>query len=208
MVFALAAALLSISTSHAKVRYKIGRFVEDKQNIYVSFSFSELVNTTIKRKLKSGFTQKILLYAGIFDYITRQRKAFTIWTCTATYDLWEDHYIIQTADPHKKTTFKEKTQAKAIGRMVTVDRLPVMTRSQVPAWKYFYVDVLVRYNPVSPKLLRKVRTWLRRPRGGPGGLLSTQSFFGSSLSFFVNPRISPAEKSISFRTQNFYRTSG
>lgn len=204
--FALLCSLPAPARARRKIIYKVARFLEDKNTVYMSVKFPKLITSKLKRKLKSGFTQTVVLHATLYDYLTRRKKSVSLWTCTAVYDLWEDHFTIKVADPDKRKTYREKRLTGAIKRVTTVKKLPIVSTAKVPTWRYFFVAVTVRYNPVSKRLLRKVRKWLRKPRGGPRTLMRIQSFFGSSLSFFINPRISPAERSLRFRTQNFFRT--
>jgi hypothetical protein len=197
----------SVVRGKKKFNYKVARFVESKGVIYMDLKFSELFNKKkLRKKLKSGFVQTIVLRVAVHEAVTHRRLAFTLWTCTVVYDLWENRYLIKVADSRKKRTFKVKTQKKAIKKSTTVERLPLIKAAKITPYKYYFVGMRVLYNPVSKSLLRKVRQWLRKPRGGPGRLLRGASVFGSQLSFFINPRISPAERQIRYRTQNFYRT--
>jgi hypothetical protein len=189
-----------------KFKYKVAKFVESKGVIYMDVKFPELFTKKLRKKLKSGFVQTIVLRVTVREAITRRRLTRTVWTCTAAYDLWEDRYLVRVADPRKKKTFREKTRKKAIVRATTVDRLPLVKASKVAPYKYYFVSMRVLFNPVSKSLLRKVRQWLREPRGGPDRILRGPSVFGSRLSFFINPRISPAERQMKLRTQSFYRT--
>ena len=68
----------------------------------------------------------------------------------------------------------------------------------VPEVEYF-VGVEIEVNPVSPELLAQVRRWLVRPA------LGGASFFGGFVSIFLNPKVAEADRTLSFRSQVFYR---
>jgi hypothetical protein len=62
-------------------------------------------------------------------------------------------------------------------------------------------------NPISDDLLADVRHWLVEPARGQRRLGAGDSFFGSFVSIFVNPRIEDAERQLRFVSQPFTFTS-
>jgi hypothetical protein len=58
-------------------------------------------------------------------------------------------------------------------------------------------------NPISEDLLIEVRRWLVQPARGPRRLGAGDSFFGSFVSIFVNPRIEDSERQVRFVSQPF-----
>jgi len=199
--------LAVVPYAEARTRYRVAKFVENAGLVMMTVSFPGLVNNKIRRKLKSGFKQTIILRAQVRNAATGQTVARSIWTCTVVYDLWADRYIVTTADAVKRTIFKDKTLDAATRHIASVHRLPLILQSKMQPWHYYYTAVSVQFNPVSAALLRKVRRWLATPRQQADTATSPASFFGSSLRFFVNARVSPAEREIRFRSQNFYRTA-
>jgi len=199
--------LAATPPAEARIHYRIAQYRESGGVVMMTVSFPNLINNKIRRKLRSGFKQTIILRAQVRDATTGQTLARSMWTCTVVYDLWADRYIVTTADATKRHVFKDKTLAAAIGHIVTVRRLPVILQRDMKAWRYYYTSIRVQFNPVSTALLRKVRRWLATPRQQADTATSPASFFGSSLRFFVNAKVSPAEREIRFRSQNFYRTA-
>ena len=55
---------------------------------------------------------------------------------------------------------------------------------------------------MSPEVVAEVRRWLRRPYRQPPGV-SSENFFGSFVSIFVNDKVRRAEKIFRVRTQAF-----
>jgi hypothetical protein len=66
-------------------------------------------------------------------------------------------------------------------------------------------EVAVRgdLNPISEDLLIEVRRWLVQPARGQRRLGAGDSFFGSFVSIFVNPRIEDSERQVRFVSQPF-----
>src|SRR6185295_6879255 len=66
--------------------------------------------------------------------------------------------------------------------------------------------VLVRgdLNPISEDLLADVRRWLMLPARGQRRIGAGDSFFGSFVSIFVNPRIEDSERQVRFVSQPFW----
>ena len=58
-------------------------------------------------------------------------------------------------------------------------------------------------NPISQDLLAEVRRWLVQPSRGQRRLAAGDSFFGSFVSIFVNPRIEDSERQVRFVSQPF-----
>jgi hypothetical protein len=58
-------------------------------------------------------------------------------------------------------------------------------------------------NPISEDLLIEVRRWLVQPARGQRRLGAGDSFFGSFVSIFVNPRIEDSERQVHFVSQPF-----
>ena len=58
-------------------------------------------------------------------------------------------------------------------------------------------------NPISEDLLADVRRWLVQPARGQRRLGAGDSFFGSFVSIFVNPRIEDSERQVRFVSQPF-----
>lgn len=190
-----------------RFKYKVAKFVESKGTIYMDVSFKELFTKKLKKKLKSGFIQTIVVRLTVKDAITGRKIERTVWTCAVIYDLWENRYSVRVADSRKKKKYEVKSLKEAIKKSTSIKRLSLVAKKKVSPMRYYYVNMKVLYNPMSKRLLRKVKKWLTSPRGGgPERLVRGSSFFGSSLSFFVNPKISPAERFLNLRSQNFYRT--
>lgn len=190
-----------------RFKYKVAKFVESKGTIYMNVSFRELFTKKLRKKLRSGFVQTVLVRLTLKDAITGRKITRTVWTCTVIYDLWESRYSVRVADSQKKKKYEVKSLKEAVEKSTSIKRLPLVEKKKVAPMRYYYVNMKVLYNPMSKSLLRKVKKWLTSPRGGgPTRLVRGSSFFGSSLSFFVNPRISPAERLLNLRSQNFYRT--
>ncbi len=80
---------------------------------------------------------------------------------------------------------------------------PVAQVAQLPANGRYVVAVRGDLNPISEDLLIEVRRWLVQPSHGQRRLGAGDSFFGSFVSIFVNPRIEDSERQVRFVSQPF-----
>jgi hypothetical protein len=62
---------------------------------------------------------------------------------------------------------------------------------------------VVDLNPISKEVLEAMRDWLKRPLGDSGHLNPADSFFGSFITIFVNEKLEPSEKTLTFESQKF-----
>ncbi len=193
--------------SWAKTRYRVARFIEKNGMVHMDVTFPNLITRKMRPKLKSGFLQTVLIRAVVREEGTGRMIRFVASTATLVYDLWNETYDLSVVQPGRKLTFHSKTMDDAIKQLTSSHMLPIADYSKLRPNVYYYVDMEVLYNPLSKALLRKVRRWLRTPRDPAADLIAGRSFFGLTLSFFVNPKVSPAERRIRFRTQSFYKAA-
>ena len=201
----LVLAMLSGAKAQSKTRYRVARFVEKDGLVHMDVSFPNLMTRKMRSKLRSGFLQTVLLRAVVRREGSGRAIRFVVSTATLVYDLWNETYDVSVVQPHRKLTFRVKTMTEAVAKLTSSHMLPIIAYRKLRPNTYYYVDVDVLYNPLSKSLLRKVRRWLRSPKDPAADLIAGRSFFGLSLSFFVNPKVSPAERRFRFRTQSFYR---
>ena len=66
----------------------------------------------------------------------------------------------------------------------------------------YHVSLRADLNPISEELVSNLRRWLSHPSGrGRSG--SGDSFFGSFVSVFVNPRVDDSERMVQIVSQSF-----
>jgi len=179
-------------------------FADDGRLVTVTVSYPDLFDAALAERVDSGFAMNLVARAYLFREGAARPEALALRTFRVAYDLWDEVYLVEERDDAGARTSREKTRAAAIRRVTTLDRLPVAESARMPEGARYVVRVIVEVNPVSPELSAQVRRWLTRPPEGhrfAGG----ESFFGSFVSIFVNPRVGDAERIIRFRTTPFFR---
>ncbi len=67
----------------------------------------------------------------------------------------------------------------------------------------YRLAAVAELNPMSKEILEAMRNWLKRPLGESGKLNPADSFFGSFIAIFVNEKLEPSEKTMTFESQKF-----
>src|SRR5262249_57206615 len=92
---------------------------------------------------------------------------------------------------------------EAIWRATTLAQFPIAEVARLRPGAHYVVLVRGDLNPISEDLLADVRRWLVQPARGQRRLGAGDSFFGSFVSIFVNPRIEDSERQGRFTSPQF-----
>ncbi len=95
------------------------------------------------------------------------------------------------------------TADEAIWRAAVLVDFPVIDAARLRPGVAYVLAVRGDLNPISEDLLIEVRRWLVQPARGQRRLGAGDSFFGSFVSIFVNPRIEDSERQVRFVSQPF-----
>lgn len=169
---------------------------ETKQLLYASVSFRDVVDDNVRRKLTRGLPTTIALTATLFRSGSPQPVATTAQTCKVTWHVWEEAYKIELVRPGSTRIRWTTTLEGVLRRCAEARALLVATNQQVPVGVPVYLRAKVQVNPLSPKLLDKIKRWVSRPSAtdtaGPGDAL-----FGTFTGLFLQ-RIGDAERELKF----------
>ncbi len=179
-------------------------FAEQKRDLVVSTSFTDLLDQAAYERLGSGFATTIV--ARIYVY--KEGKDLPVSAVMASfrvvYDLWDEVYVVRIDGPMGRETRRISRRADALKAVTTLDRCPIAPLAEIPRGQNHYMAMVVELNPVSKELMAEMRRWLTRPAGS-ASLDRGSSFFGSFVSVFVNPELPQAERVLKLRSQPFYR---
>lgn len=169
---------------------------ETKQLLYASVGFRDVVDANVRRKLTRGLPTTIALTATLFRSGSPQPVATTAQTCKVTWHVWEEAYKIELVRPGSSRIRWTTTLEGVLRRCAEARNLLVATNQQVPVGVPVYLRAKVQINPLSPKLLDKIKRWVSRPSAtdtaGPGDAL-----FGTFTGLFLQ-RIGDAERELKF----------
>ena len=120
------------------------------------------------------------------------------------YDIWDEKFSVRvTRGLGAELRALAATADEAIWRATALWQFPIVDVSRLRAGARYVVLVRGDLNPISEDLMADVRRWLVQPARGQRHLSAGDSFFGSFVSIFVNPRIEDSERQVRFVSQPF-----
>jgi len=174
--------------------------------LLLSVGLQDLFGPTERQHLTSGFSSRILIRVALQDASseTREPVALGIQRAEIVYDIWDEKFSVRvTRGLGAELRALAPNADEAIWRATVLSQFPIADIGRLrPGGRYV---VLVRgdLNPISEDLLADVRRWLVQPARGQRRLGAGDSFFGSFVSIFVNPRIEDSERQVRFVSQPF-----
>jgi hypothetical protein len=171
----------------------------DQKRVVVSFSYRDVVDAEITKKLASGLPTVIAMRGYVFRESGGDPIALTAKSCRIVYDLWDEVFRIQLAQPGGTTSVVAVNVEGVLRNCAEARRISLVDRALLASSGRYFVAALVEVNPVSPEMLDRIRKWVTRPTSaiGPG-----DSLFGSFVGLFV-ARIGDADRKLAFRTPTF-----
>lgn len=175
-----------------------------QQTPYISVSAVDFLSRDVQHKLRSGLPQTIVLQAIAYKSPSKKPLAAYAHTCRVVFDIWDEVFHVERVTLHSQSSFLMKSPHEIIKICLDLQRVrigdPRVYRDK--QGQDIYVALLVELNPLSEKTIERIRRWLVRPGGNKG--LGEDSFYGSFVSLFVNPRIGTADRSLRFRSQTMH----
>ena len=176
----------------------------DRGQLVVSVGLQDLFGEAERQRLRSGFSPRILVRAALEDASTGEAVALAVWRAEILYDIWDEKFALRTAanaSPEQRGV--AATPEEAVARTAVLVDFPIAQVARLPPNGRYVVAVRGDLNPISEDLLVEVRRWLVQPSRGQRRLGAGDSFFGSFVSIFVNPRIEDSERQVRFVSQPF-----
>ncbi len=172
--------------------------------VVVSVGLQDLFGEAERQRLKSGFSTRVLVRTALEEAATGDTVALAVWRGEILYDIWDEKFALRTAAnaaPEQRGT--AATADEAIARTAVLVDFPVADLARLRPNAQYVLAVRGDLNPISEDLLVEVRRWLVQPSRGQRRLGAGDSFFGSFVSIFVNPRIEDSERQVRFVSQPF-----
>jgi hypothetical protein len=166
-----------------------------------SFSYRDVVDTEVQKKLQSGLPTVIVMRA----YVYAENKpdtavAGTLKSCRIAFDVWDEVYRLQISQPGGETTSVAVNLEGVLRRCADARDLPVVDKGLVQGGASYFITAMIEVNPISQEMLERIRRWVSRPPGSSNATPG-DSLFGSFVGLFV-ARIGQAERTLTFRTQS------
>src|SRR5262245_38054401 len=174
--------------------------------LMISVGLQDLFGAAERQHLTSGFSTHILIRVALADAGNADGEplALALQRAEIVYDIWDEKFSVRvTRGLGAELRARASNADEAIWRATALWQFPIAETTRLrPGGRYV---VLVRgdLNPISEDLLADVRRWLVQPARGQRRLGAGDSFFGSFVSIFVNPRIDDSERQVRFVSQPF-----
>lgn len=151
--------------------------------------------------IDNGLANIILTRASLVRASDNKKIYLYIRQCTVRFDIWESIYIVKYEDNNLVTTLTYKSKEEMYKLCLNFKNFKIIPLQQLKKGNY-YVDLILELNPISPQLLSNVKKWLQRMPERHRQLTSSQNFFGSMVSIFLNPKIGRADKQIEVKSNS------
>jgi hypothetical protein len=152
-------------------------------------------------RLRSGFASSVLIRAELYREGEPRPVAQEARRTYIVYDIWDERFRLRVEDSAGPRGFEAATVGEAVERATLLVRFRLAELARLVPGAVYRVRFRADLNPLDEALVADVRRWLVRPPGQSRG--SGDSFFGSFVSFFVNPRIEESERQLTFVSQPF-----
>jgi hypothetical protein len=184
-------------------RRTVGVGVKSGQ-LLVSVGLQDLFGPAERQHLLSGFTTRVLLRVALQEEDGDEPVALAVQRAEIVYDIWDEKFSVRvTRGLGAELRVLAATADEAVWRAAALSQFPIADAGRLREGRRYLVLVRGDLNPISEDLLADVRRWLVQPARGQRRLGAGDSFFGSFVSIFVNPRIEDSERQLRFVSQPF-----
>jgi hypothetical protein len=170
--------------------------------LVVSVGLQDLFGPRDVERLLSGFSTRVLIRVALLREGGDEPVAQAMRLAEIVYDLWDEklRVRISTGKPGATETQVVATPKAAADLATSLVAFPVAEIGRLDPRATYHVSLRADLNPISEELVSNVRRWLSHPSGrGRSG----DSFFGSFVSVFVNPRVDDSERLLQVVSQSF-----
>jgi hypothetical protein len=179
---------------------RVANYAWDQDVLRASFSFWDIIDPAVRKKLDSGLVTNVVVSAYVFEVGQSTPIGVALRTCAVSYDLWEDIYRMHISEPERDRDQPGVSFDAVVRNCFEARNLPVARRPQLTAGQPYFLGVEVDVNPVSRETLEQIQRWIARPTGNRD-ISSGDALFGGFVRLFVN-QIGRSEKTLTFRTQS------
>jgi hypothetical protein len=173
------------------------------ERLLVSLGLQDLFKTPDAQRLLSGFTSRVLVRVAVFRLDQPEPVAQSMRHTEIVYDLWDEKFRVRRFEAGgKMETRTVATANEAIDLATALVAFPIVNLDRLEPGVAYRLSVRADLNPISQELLADVRRWLARPSSRTR-IGSGDSFFGSFVSVFVNPRIDESERQLRLVSQSW-----
>ncbi len=172
--------------------------------LVASVGLADLFGPEDRERLTSGFVTRVLVRVALQEEGTAEPVALAFQRTEIVYDIWDERFRLRvTRGAGPDVHLEARTADEAIARATSLWQLPVADAARLRPGATYVLAVRGDLNPISEELMADVRRWIVQPARGERRIGTGDSFFGSFVSIFVNPRLDDSERQLRFLSQRF-----
>ena len=177
--------------------------------LVVSVGLQDLFGPRDIERLLSGFSTRVLIRVALLRDGVSEPVATATRLAEVVYDLWDERLRVRLSASKASTsqTLVVSTAQAAVDAATSLAGFAIADADTLDGLSPYHLSVRADLNPISDELVTNVRRWLSHP-SGRGRAGSADSFFGSFVSVFVNPRIDDSERMLQVTSQSFLLSEG
>ncbi len=179
-------------------RAAIYEWDSDTRELSVTLRYRDVLNASLWQKLRRGLPTTILFSGAVYTPGREDPVSTTVQSCKVTWHVWEEAYRVDITRPGFHRSAWTTTIDGVLRRCAEARRLLIATHQQLEPGRAIYMQAKVQVNPISPKLLDKIKRWVSRPTA-TGTAAPGDALFGTFTGLFLQ-RIGKAEREIQFTT--------
>ena len=180
-----------------------GLVVKDGQ-LLISVGLGDLFGPAERQRLTSGFSTRVLIRVALQEASGDEVVSLAVQRAEIVYDIWDEKFSVRvTRGLGAELRAIVQTADESIWRATALWQLPIADARRMRPNVRYVIMARGDLNPISEDLMADVRRWLVQPAHGQRKLGAGDSFFGSFVSIFVNPRIEDSERQVRFQSQQF-----
>jgi hypothetical protein len=177
--------------------------------LVVSIGLQDLFGPRDVERLLSGFSTRVLIRVALVRDGGDEPVAQAMRLAEIVYDLWDEKLRVRlsTGKPGAAETEVVAAPKAAVDLATSLVAFPLTEINKLEPGASYHLSLRADLNPISEELVSNMRRWLSHPSGrGRSG--SGDSFFGSFVSVFVNPRVDDSERLLQILSQSFVPPEG
>jgi hypothetical protein len=170
--------------------------------LVVSVGLQDLFGARDMERLLSGFSTRVLIRVALVRDDRNESVAQAVRLSEIVYDLWDEKLRVRVSNekPGKPEAHEVPTPKAAVDIATSLVDFAIADVGKLDPNALYHVSLRADLNPISDELVTNVRRWLSRPGSRAG---SGETFFGSFVSVFVNPRVEDSERMLGLISQSF-----
>jgi len=204
LCFALLATLATSAARAEAPDLRTAGVARKAGKLVIGLGLQDLFGPREIERLLSGFSTRVLIRVALLRDGGEEPVARAMRLAEIVYDLWDEKLRVRVSshDPDKPDTYLVATPKAAVDVAAALANFAIADIDKLDPSARYYLSLRADLNPISDELVGNVRRWLSRP-SGHGRFGSGDSFFGSFVSVFVNPRIDDSERQLRILSRPF-----